>query len=253
MKRKRIYSCYILGLLGSLLTAYAVNAPREKEQNEKDQLILKAWKAGEKVSLASIDKFGESNCFVIEEISDALFNRINGKSYKKNCTVPRKELRYIKTLHYNLEGKICLGEMICNKTISNDLMEIFKALYRNKYPIERMVLIDNYDADDERSMLANNSSGFNFRFVPGTQKLSNHSRGMAVDINPLYNPYVRTNKSGKTIVSPESGKKYVDRSRNFPYKIDRNDLCYKEFIKRGFTWGGSWRNLKDYQHFEKTK
>jgi len=84
-------------------------------------------------------------------------------------------------------------------------------------------------------------------------KLSNHSKGLAIDINPLYNPYVKTNKNGKIIISPEKGKKYADRKQSFPYKIDKNDLCYKEFIKHGFIWGGAWKSLKDYQHFEKVR
>ena len=114
-------------------------------------------------------------------------------------------------LHYNLKGEICLGELVCNKAISNDLIEIFQALYKARYPIERMVLIDEYNAEDNRSMEANNSSCFNFRLVPGTRKLSNHSKGLAIDINPLYNPYVKTNKNGKIIISPEKGKKYADK------------------------------------------
>lgn len=128
--------------------------------------------------------------------------------------------------------------MICNKAVCNDLIAIFRTLYQAEYPIERMVLIDEYDADDERSMQANNSSAFNFRFVSGTRKLSSHSLGMAVDINPLYNPYVKKGKSGKTTVYPQNAMPYVDRTKTFPFKIDKNDLCYKEFIKRGFTWGG---------------
>lgn len=253
MRSKRIYTCCILGLLASFLSMHALTPLHRNKADSHEYLILKTWKAGERVSPESIRKFGENNCFKIEEIDDAIFERINGKSYKENCTFPRNELRYIKILHYNLSGEIRLGEIICNESISGDLIAIFKVLYQAKYPIERMVLIDEYDADDERSMAANNSSAFNFRLVPGTQKLSNHSRGLAIDINPLYNPYVRTNKNGKTIVSPTSGKQYADRSKHFPYKIDKNDLCYKEFTKRGFTWGGSWKSLKDYQHFEKTK
>ena len=225
----------------------------QEEQNDKEQTILRIWKAGETISRKSIVQFGTANCFKIQKIDDTLFKRIYGKSYKTNCTVPKEELRYLKVLHYNLKGEICLGELVCNKAISNDLIEIFQALYKARYPIERMVLIDEYNAEDNRSMEANNSSCFNFRLVPGTRKLSNHSKGLAIDINPLYNPYVKTNKNGKIIISPKKGKKYADRKQSFPYKIDKNDLCYKEFIKHGFIWGGAWKSLKDYQHFEKVR
>ena len=175
---------------------------------------------------------------------------MKGKSYKDNCTIPLSELRYLRVLHYDFDGNVCQGELVCNKLISNDLLEIFEALFNARYPIERMVLIDEYDADDERSMTANNTSCFNFRTVAGTNKLSAHSRGMAIDINPLYNPYVRQVR-GKTVVSPSAARPYADRSKAFPHKIDRNDLCYKLFVAHGFRWGGAWRSSKDYQHFEK--
>lgn len=113
-----------------------------------------------------------------------------------------------------------------------------------------MVLIDEYDAQDGPSIRANNSSAFNFRFVAGTGVLSSHSQGMAVDINPRYNPYVKTN-GGRTVVDPAEAAPYADRTRDFPYKIAEDDPCCREFLRHGFTWGGHWKSLKDYQHFEK--
>ena len=188
--------------------------------------------------------------FTSSPIDSVVFARMKGKSYKDDCTIPLSELRYLRVLHYNFEGNVCQGELVCNKSISNDLLEIFEALFKARYPIERMVLIDDFDADDNRSMTANNTSCFNFRTVAGTNKLSAHSRGMAIDINPLYNPYVKQVR-GKTVVSPSAANAYVNRMREFPYKIDRQDLCYRLFIDHGFRWGGAWRSSKDYQHFEK--
>ena len=117
--------------------------------------------------------------------------------------------------------------------------------------IEWMVLSYNYDSDGRKVMEANHTSCFNFRNVAGTKLLSNHSYGKAIDLNPLYNPYVRKGANGKITVSPLSARQYADRSKDFKYKIDRNDLAYKEFRKRGFTWGGGWKRSQDYQHFEK--
>ena len=189
--------------------------------------------------------------FTIDTISDAVFQRMQGKSYKENCTVPRSELRYLRLSHYDFQGKVQIGELICNKQIAKDLKEIFQELYRQKYPIERMQLTDDYDADDERSMQANNTSCFNFRAIAGTKKLSKHSLGMAIDINPLYNPCVKVNKDGSTSIQPKTGRRYANRQRQWPYKIDKNDLCYRLFVSHGFQWGGSWRSVKDYQHFER--
>lgn len=192
----------------------------------------------------------DSLMFVQEEISDSIFARIDGKSFKKGCTTPRENLRYLRVLHYNKEGERLEGELVCHKSIADDLLVIFRELYKARYPIERMVLVDEYDADDEASMRANNSSAFNFRFISGTRSLSRHSQGMAIDINPLYNPYVRQ-RGGRIVVEPSTARSYADRTKDFPYKIVKGDLCYRLFRKYGFTWGGDWKNSKDYQHFEK--
>ena len=189
--------------------------------------------------------------FTVDTISDAVFQRMKGKSYKDDCTVSRSELRYLRLSHYDGAGKERVGELVCNKVIANDLKEIFQELYRQKYPIERIQLIDDYDGDDERSMQANNTSCFNFRAIAGSTKLSKHSQGMAIDINPLYNPYVRQRKDGRTVVQPATGRKYANRSKRWPYMIVKDDLCYRLFTKHGFKWGGSWRTMKDYQHFER--
>ena len=192
----------------------------------------------------------ETAGFFSEEISDSVFALMQGKSYKKETTVPRSELRLVHVLHYDFDGNIKQGEIICNKAISKDLEDIFSALFENKYPIEKIRPIDEYDADDECSMTANNTSCFNWRPIAGSKKLSAHSQGLAIDINPLYNPMVKT-RNGKQIVAPRAGSKYANRANSFPGKIDRNDLCYKLFITKGFSWGGNWKSSKDYQHFEK--
>ena len=110
-------------------------------------------------------------------------------------------------------------------------------------------VVADYGADDERSMAANNSSAFNYRITTGSTKLSAHARGLAVDINPLYNPSRRT-VGGKVVVEPRQGRKYLQREAKFPYKIAKGDLCYRLFTAREFVWGGNWRTVKDYQHFE---
>ena len=188
--------------------------------------------------------------FYQQEITDDIFARIEGKSFKANCTTPREDLRYLRVLHYNLDREVLQGELICHKDIADDLLAIFQELYKAAYPIERMVLIDEYEADDEASMRDNNTSAFNFRRASGMQRLSSHSTGMAIDINPLYNPLVK-HREGKTKVFPTTAIAYIDRTKFFPYKIEKGDLCCRLFKKYGFSWGGDWRSSKDYQHFEK--
>ena len=187
--------------------------------------------------------------FYILEISDEVFAKMWGKSFKENCTIPRTQLRHLHVLHKTLDGTTLEGELVCNVKIADILLGIFKELYRAGYPIEKIRLIDEYDADDERSMTDNNSSCFNFRFISHTTTVSKHGAGLAVDINPLYNPYYKTVR-GTPSIEPFAGVPYLDRSKNFPYKIDHNDLAYKLFTKAGFEWGGDWKGVKDWQHFE---
>ena len=218
--------------------------------NSNAQKALECWKAGNVVTLAEVEQFGVDNCFVVCQIDDKTFARMRGKSYKAECTIPLSELRYIKALHVTQDGAILMGEMVVNRAIAQDVVTILRRLYEEEYPIERMVLVDEYNADDEASMRANNSSAFNYRHTPGGTRLSAHSRGMAVDINPLYNPYVK-NYPDRVYVAPATARDYVNRYGAFPYKIERNDLCCRLFLEHGFEWGGDYKTIKDYQHFEK--
>ncbi|WP_242839200.1 M15 family metallopeptidase [Pseudobutyrivibrio sp. MD2005] len=191
------------------------------------------------------------NFYGIEFTKDSdIFARIKGKSYKDDCTVPVSDLRYLHVLHVGFDGQTHEGEIICNKAIAEDLLEIFEALYEAGYQIEKIKLVDEYNAEDEASMADNNSSAFNFRFISHTTKISNHGKGMAIDINPLYNPYIKT-VNGNLNIEPANSTEYVDRTKDFPHKIDENDLAYQLFIAHGFSWGGAWSSSKDYQHFEK--
>ena len=187
--------------------------------------------------------------FYISEIDEKIFARIDGKSYKKNCPLPLEDLKYLHVLHKDLSGKTLEGELICNERISAPLIEIFKKLYAASYPIEKIRLIDEYNSDDELSMRDNNSSCFNFRYVSFTNRISLHGYGLAVDINPLYNPYIKT-VDGKKFIAPDNSADFEDRTKNFPYKIEEGDLCCKLFAEHGFLWGGNcWDDEKDYQHF----
>lgn len=234
------FNSLFLAVLGLLFPAAVNAAPRD---------LLNRWNPGEPVAA---DTALLLQCFTASEIPDSVFLRMKGKSFKAECSVPRSELRYLTIPHYDGHGNILMGEMVCNKAIADDLLDIFSAAFRDRYPIERMVLIDEYDADDRKSMTANNTSCFNFRVVSGTKQLSNHARGLALDINPLYNPYVSRKRNGTLYVSPPDGRPYSDRKVSFPYKIDpADDLLYSLFISHGFSWGGAWRSMQDYQHFEK--
>lgn len=188
-------------------------------------------------------------------IPDSVFARMQGKSWPAACPLRRADFRYLRLSYVDESGAEHVGELVCHRTIANELLAIFRALFDARYPIHSIRLIDDFDADDEASMQANNTSCFCYRPIAGSQQLSKHSRGMAIDINPLYNPYVRTRVYNKgvrrTVVQPKTGEAYTDRTRSFPMKITTSDLAYRLFRAHGFSWGGSWHTLKDYQHFER--
>lgn len=193
--------------------------------------------------------------FFYEPLTDTVKERITGISYPESgCTVPYEDLNYVGLKYIDFDGQEQTGELICNKAVAQDMAEIFYELYRNDYRLERVRLIDEYAGDDTASMADNNTSCFNYRVVDGTSNLSKHAYGLAIDVNPYYNPYVvfRRNSDGSDYISPPGSEIYADRSQSFPYKIDENDLCYRLFTEHGFTWGGNWNSTKDYQHFQKT-
>lgn len=216
-----------------------------------DLANIQVMKAGAVLDISKMEQGMIDSLFYSEEIGDEVQNRILGVSYLENDNISLQELRYLRVLHMGFDGQTHIGELLVNVSIAEDILEIMAELYKNSYPIEKMLLIDEYDADDELSMSDNNTSAFNYREIAGTSRMSRHSLGAAIDINPLFNPYVKENGDGDIKISPANGAGYADRSQEFEYKIDENDLCYKLFMEHGFSWGGNWNSLKDYQHFEK--
>lgn len=194
--------------------------------------------------------------FTSSLLSDEIKARITGISYPaddEGIEISYDDLRYLTVLYYDFYGEIQNGELICNKYIADDLLEIFLRLYENEYPIQSIRLIDEYGGDDTLSMEDNNTSCFNYRVVENTTSLSKHALGLAIDINPFYNPYIvfGQNADGSDYISPKGSESFADRSLDFAHKIDKDDLCYKLFKEHGFTWGGDWKTVKDYQHFQK--
>ena len=215
-------------------------------------------RVGEAISddeIINIDKY-----FTSSEIKrgDAVFNRINGKSYRDNNDIALEDLRYLTIPYYNFEQQVMLGEMIVNVDIQEDVLNIFKELFNNKYEINSMKLIDDYwilgtdgNKADNNSIEENNTSCFCYRQVTGGESISNHGYGRAIDINPQQNPYVENGKNSHRNADEYVNNRYVGE----PHVIvaSDEDICYSIFTKYGFTWGGNWANPIDYQHFEKTE
>lgn len=207
------------------------------------------------LTAAVVAREGLDSYFTVDVLSDALVARMRqGGALPAGNVVEIGMLRHVRIVHYDYSGNVKRGELVCNKSIADDLISIFRQLYEHRYPIHSVALIDEYGADDDASMRANNSSAFCYRRIKGSTRLSKHSLGLAIDINPMQNPCVRHASDGKVVtVEPDvaEARRNAVRSPKMPHQIDRSDLCYKLFVAHGFRWGGAWRTKKDYQHFEK--
>lgn len=159
------------------------------------------------------------------------------------CSEPG-ELRAVNVSHWGYDGQVHAGRLIVAAGQADRIVAVFRDIYEARFPIERMVPIDAYGGDDQASMRANNTSGFNCRYVAGTTKLSQHAFGRAVDVNPLVNPYVKGSS-----VDPPEGAPYADRSRNDKGMIHAGDAVVDAFAAQGWSWGGYWSSGQDYQHF----
>jgi hypothetical protein len=185
--------------------------------------------------------------FKSEPVPAPLLEKIRHTTWHPGCPVAPEDLRQVTLTYLDFDGHRRTGTLIVNKDLADETLHIFRRLLDHGFMIERMTPIENYGGDDDASMAANNTSAFNCRDATGKPGVfSNHSWGRAIDINPLTNPYVKGDK-----VLPPGGRKYLDRSKAFRGSILANSFIVKEFEKAGWTWGGSWPDRQDYQHFEK--
>ena len=242
---------HIISMKNDFKTIYGEGVVKTDFTFPVDTKPLTEWQAGRTVSQEAVDAFGGIDmCFAAEPIPDGVWARMQGKTYKENPYIGRDDLRHVRALHWDYDNQMHVGEMIVNKQIAECVARILRQLFDAKYPIQRMLLPDVYDADDETQMRDNNSSCFCYRTIAGSANLSKHARGLAVDINTLYNPYYKVRDDGTLFIQPATAEAYCNRDWDFPYKIDHDDLCFRLFTEAGFDWGGDWTTRKDYQHFE---
>jgi hypothetical protein len=168
-------------------------------------------------------------------------------SYRAGCPVGPSELRTIQLSYWGFDGRPRFGKLVVNRGVAHDVVTVFRRLYAARFPIRRMVPVSRYRGSDDASMAADNTSGFNCRFVAGTSRWSMHAYGLAIDVNPVENPYVSGGR-----VSPPAGTRYLDRSRRASGLALAGGVLVQAFAAVGWKWGGHWRGSVDYQHFSTT-
>jgi hypothetical protein len=170
-------------------------------------------------------------------------------SWHAGCPVGPTALRRIRLTYWGFDGRAHRGELIVNRAVVPDAVAVFGRLYRARFPLRRLRTIDAYRANDERSLAADNTAGFNCRYAvaPGPKRWSVHAYGEAIDVNPVENPYLEGGR-----IHPKAGRRYVDRARRRPGMAVRGGVLVSAFASVGWRWGGRWTGSPDYQHFSKT-
>ena len=164
-------------------------------------------------------------------------------TWNEECPLHFDELSLLTLTYWNFEEEVTTGRLVTNTAVVDDVVAAFAGLFEIGFPIERLALVDEYDGDDKAAMRANVTSSFNCRYVDGTERWSNHAFGLAIDINPLINPWAREGN-----VLPLEGTQYADRGVVLPGMINIGDAAITVFSKLGWSWGGVWQSA-DYMHF----
>jgi hypothetical protein len=165
-------------------------------------------------------------------------------SWRGGCPVHHSELRLLRLSYWGFDRRPHVGRLVVHRRVTRDVVTVFRHLYTARFPIRRMVPVSAYGGSDDASMAADNTSGFNCRFVSGTRRWSMHAYGLAIDVNPIENPYVSGSR-----VRPPAGRNYLRRTRTSPGMAVEGSVLVRAFDAVGWQWGGRWSSSSDYQHF----
>jgi hypothetical protein len=168
-------------------------------------------------------------------------------SYRAGCPVGPADLRTIRLAHWGFDGRVHDGAIVVHRRVAPRVVAVFRRLYDARFPLRRVEPVSAYRGSDDASMAADNTSGFNCRLVAGTRSWSMHAYGLAIDVNPVENPYVSGGR-----VSPPAGRRYLDRGSERPGMAVEGGVLVRAFEAAGWSWGGRWRGTPDYQHFSTT-
>lgn len=275
-KRNMIYIVIILlaiTIVVAIFIMFVMNDVRNDNNDKENVIVYNTSHSGETKALDKADTYVVAKQPITpqptqvatptplprhgysESIPQEIQAYMMGLSYKENNNISINELSYLTIPYYDFNYNIQYGHMVVNSQIAEEVLDIFAELFDIKYPIERMELVDKYNADDFESIEHNNTSAFNYReSTDGSGNLSKHAYGMAIDINPQINPYVNSDGKG----SHQNAREYWNRNINNwtsdiakAAYIGTDTAIYRIFTKYGWQWGGNWNSYRDYQHFQK--
>jgi hypothetical protein len=183
--------------------------------------------------------------FQISAIGADLQARMVPASWRPGCPVPMEDLRYLQISYWGFDDAAHVGELVVNASATEAMRGVFSRLFAARFPIRQMRLVDDYGGDDSTSIEADNTSAFNCRQATGSTNWSQHALGLAIDVNPIENPYVYGNGTSDHVASGP----YLDRSVVRPGMAAEGGVLVEAFDSQGWGWGGRWASPVDYQHF----
>ncbi len=163
------------------------------------------------------------------------------------CPINPDQLSHVNVPYFGLDHEQHAGILVVNKNVAQEIQQIFATLDQAHFPIAKIKPLSDYNNEDE-ALADNDTFAFSCRYILRSTKLSKHSFGIAIDINPVFNPYIKGN-----LIIPLQGAPYIQRDTVVPGMIINNDVVVQTFAQYGWHWGGKWKTLKDYQHFEKVE
>jgi hypothetical protein len=188
----------------------------------------------------------------ISPLPASLRGRMRGTTWKPGCPVPLGDLRLLRFNYWNFEGEVHRGPMVVHEDVAQDVMWVFRRLFRARFPIKRVALAREFVPEEFEPVTYTRRSvtaAFNCRPVitprGPVNDFSRHSYGLAIDINPVQNPYV----TADGFVRNRASRRYLERSRPLEGVIHDGGVVVRSFARIGWEWGGHWSGGKDYMHF----
>jgi len=186
---------------------------------------------------------GNGFAAVVEKVPDRVLAR---STWMSACPVSADDLAYVRLTFWGFDDQRHTGELLLNRSVAGDVVAVFRTLYRARFPFEELRVTTRSELDAPPTGDGNNTGAFVCRPTVGSTTYSQHAYGLAIDIDPFQNPY-----TNGELVLPELASSYLDRDHVRPGMITPDGVVVRAFASIGWTWGGTWRSLKDYQHFSR--
>ncbi|MDP8960336.1 MAG: M15 family metallopeptidase [Actinomycetota bacterium] len=171
---------------------------------------------------------------------------VRRSTWSPRCPVALQDLRYLTLTFWGFDERPHTGELLVHTSVAEDVVGVFRRLYAARFPIEEMRVVSAGELTAPATGDGNNTTSYVCRPITGGSSWSEHAYGLAIDINPFHNPYLRGD-----LVVPELASAYTNRNWQRPGMVRPGDEATKSFAEIGWSWGGNWRRPKDWMHFSR--